>query len=98
MSSQSAPSSIIFRAWARAASNLKNREPSEKESGVIFRIPIRHGRSSFNDFPLEYNVSEGSSNGAENICLFTNNYKIKIMLLHYIASLLKYSTQKLNKY
>jgi hypothetical protein len=44
---------------------------------VVFRIPIKRGVSSFNDFPLECSVREGSSNGAENIGFFKKYFKIK---------------------
>lgn len=40
MSIMSAPSSSIVFACAIAALGLRNRFPSEKELGVIFKIPI----------------------------------------------------------
>ncbi|MNM17946.1 hypothetical protein D3C81_282280 [compost metagenome] len=45
MSMRVAPSSIIWRAWARASSSGLKRPPSEKESGVTLRIPMTWGRS-----------------------------------------------------
>jgi hypothetical protein len=45
MSMMSAPSTIIRSAWRSASPRIANLPPSEKESGVTFRMPITNGRS-----------------------------------------------------
>src|SRR5262249_23331706 len=46
ISSPSAPSAIIRRAWSMAAAGSRKRPPSEKESGVTLSTPITIGRPS----------------------------------------------------
>ena len=61
ISSQSAPSAIIFLASDKASSYSKKLESSENESGVVLSIPIRIGRDSFKVFSPETSVREGNS-------------------------------------